>query len=62
MKGILAAVAVVIVLVVGFIGFRIWQAQQMAAKYIQDGNAAIVVVGDLKVVKDQVASYGTIAD
>src|SRR5437764_10975890 len=33
MKGILAAVAVVIVLVVGFIGYRIWQAQQMAAKY-----------------------------
>src|SRR5713101_3268508 len=33
MKGILAAVAVVIVLVVGFIGFRIWQLQQMAAKY-----------------------------
>jgi predicted Zn-dependent peptidase len=36
--------------------------QEMAAKYIQDGRAAIVVVGDLKVVKDQVASYGTIAD
>jgi zinc protease len=36
--------------------------QQMAAKYIQDGRAAIVVVGDLKVVKDQVASYGNIAD
>ncbi|TMB28205.1 MAG: insulinase family protein [Deltaproteobacteria bacterium] len=36
--------------------------QQMAAKYIQDGRAAIVVVGDLKVVKDQVATYGNIAD
>ncbi|MFL5372345.1 MAG: M16 family metallopeptidase, partial [Myxococcales bacterium] len=36
--------------------------QEMAAKYIQDGRAAIVVVGDLKVVKDQVATYGTIAD
>ena len=36
--------------------------QQMAAKYIQDGRAAIVVVGDLKVVKDQVTTYGTIAD
>jgi zinc protease len=36
--------------------------QQMAAKYIQDARAAIVVVGDLKVVKDQVASYGPVAD
>jgi len=36
--------------------------QQTAAKYIQDGRAAIVVVGDLKVVKDQVATYGNIAD
>jgi predicted Zn-dependent peptidase len=36
--------------------------QQTAAKYIQDGRAAIVVVGDLKVVKDQVATYGTISD
>jgi polyketide cyclase/dehydrase/lipid transport protein len=33
MKGILAAVAVVIVLVVGYLGFRYWQLQQMAAKY-----------------------------
>jgi predicted Zn-dependent peptidase len=36
--------------------------QQMAAKHIQDARAAIVVVGDLKVVKDQVATYGNIAD
>src|SRR6266404_2290801 len=33
MKGILAAVAVVVVLVVGYLGFRYWQLQQMAAKY-----------------------------
>jgi len=33
MKGILAAVAVVVVLVVGYIGFKYWQMQQMAAKY-----------------------------
>jgi hypothetical protein len=33
MKGILAAIAVVIVLVVGYLGYRYWQLQQMAAKY-----------------------------
>jgi predicted negative regulator of RcsB-dependent stress response len=33
MKGILAAVAVVVVLVVGYLGYKYWQLQQMAAKY-----------------------------
>jgi len=33
MKGILAAVAVVIVLIVGFIGYKYWQLQQMAERY-----------------------------
>lgn len=33
MKAILAAVAVVIVLVVGYLGYRYWQVQQLAAKY-----------------------------
>jgi predicted Zn-dependent peptidase len=36
--------------------------QQVAARYIQDAQAAIVVVGDLKVVRDQVASYGPVTD
>jgi predicted Zn-dependent peptidase len=36
--------------------------QRIAARYIQDGQAAIVVVGDLKVVRSQVEPYGQIAD
>jgi predicted Zn-dependent peptidase len=36
--------------------------QQVAARYIQDAQAAIVVVGDLKVVRDQVANYGPVTD
>src|ERR1041384_2971815 len=35
--------------------------QEMTAKYIQDDKAAIVVVGDLKVVREQAAAYGPIA-
>ena len=33
------------------------QVQEMAAKYIQDGKATIVVVGDKKVIAEQVAPY-----
>lgn len=33
------------------------QIQEMAAKYIQDGKATIVVVGDTKVIAEQVAPY-----
>jgi carbon monoxide dehydrogenase subunit G len=33
MKGILAAIAVVIALVVAFLGYKFWQLQQLAAKY-----------------------------
>jgi predicted Zn-dependent peptidase len=35
--------------------------QQVAERYIQDGRAAIVVVGDAKVVRAQVEPYGRIA-
>jgi predicted Zn-dependent peptidase len=35
--------------------------QQMAAKYIQDDRATIVVVGDRKVIEEQIKPYGTIA-
>ena len=33
------------------------QVQQMAAKYIQSDKALIVVVGDKKVIEDQIAPY-----
>jgi predicted Zn-dependent peptidase len=35
--------------------------QRMASKYIQDDRATIVVVGDRKVIEEQVKPYGTIA-
>lgn len=35
--------------------------QRMAAKYIQDDRATIVVVGDRKVIEEQIKPYGTIA-
>lgn len=38
------------------------QVQQMAAKYIRDGEAAIVVVGDLKSVREQVKPFGATAE
>jgi predicted Zn-dependent peptidase len=36
------------------------QVQDMARKYIQDDKATIVIVGDKKVIEDQVKPYGTI--
>src|SRR5262245_17266315 len=36
MKGVLGALAIVIVLVVGFLGYKYWQLRELAAKY---GNA-----------------------
>jgi predicted Zn-dependent peptidase len=35
--------------------------QRLAQKYIQDDKATIVVVGDRKVIEEQVKPYGTIA-
>jgi len=35
--------------------------QRMASKYIQDDRATIVIVGDRKVIEEQVKPYGTIA-
>ncbi len=34
----------------------------MTAKYIQDDRAAIVVVGDLKTVREQLAPFGAVAN
>jgi predicted Zn-dependent peptidase len=34
--------------------------QQMASKYIQDGKATIVVVGDRKAISDQIKPYGKV--
>jgi len=34
--------------------------QRMAQKYIQDDKATIVVVGDKKVIEEQIKPYGTI--
>jgi predicted Zn-dependent peptidase len=36
--------------------------RRVAAKYIEDEKAAIVVVGDQKVVREQVATYGTLVE
>ena len=36
------------------------QVQQLAQKYIQDDKATIVVVGDKKVIEEQIKPYGTI--
>jgi predicted Zn-dependent peptidase len=35
--------------------------QRLAKKYIEDEKATIVVVGDRKVIEEQVKPYGTIA-
>ena len=35
--------------------------QRLAQKYIQDDKATIVVVGDRKVIEEQIKPYGTIA-
>jgi zinc protease len=35
--------------------------QRMAAKYIQDDRATIVVVGDRRIIEEQIKPYGTIA-
>ena len=35
--------------------------QRLTQKYIQDDKATIVVVGDRKVIEEQVKPYGTIA-
>ena len=37
------------------------EVQRMAQKYIQDDKATIVVVGDKKVIEEQIKPYGTIA-
>ena len=36
------------------------QVQEMAKKYIQDDKATIVVVGDKKVIEEQVKAFGAI--
>jgi len=38
------------------------EVQEMTAKYIQDDRAAIVVVGDLKTVREQLAPFGAVAN
>ena len=36
------------------------QVQQMASKYIDDTKATIVVVGDRKVIEEQVSAFGPV--